>query len=455
MNTDSPSDLSHLMTDLRHSVAGLYTTNAPLEEATASRTTMVMIPDEMHCYWGGQNDSLKEDLREIDGVPNATYQVKDGQVFVFDKLVQLVQQNRSLKSEMPLAELARGLIPEATISALDAIQTWGVIPEPFELVENPSSGLMIRHRPFNARLPGVFQSKEDAQEVLANLLLGNIQPGNGDFSYRGQRMTLCDPLDATLLPPRPLISRAGELKCPGYSALKTVSYASGFEPVSEVFFDGMKERHSAWADDIAWVGQHARAYAADVWKRTTTLRLETLSDTREEVPEHGQQEFAELRVLYPELSMLSDGSLYAWFDAYQIECCYLNGWTAERDDAFLFYLLGKVVGRENERDAAKDVGQWTAYALLRGDSLDAAFAFGRSALAYDIAISVMARRIADAVKFLAMNKQAPDLRGPAITTLRDFYQQARSVGLKVNITPVLAGQNTADFGVEVFANKGM
>lgn len=46
--------------------------------------TMPVCLDEFGYYCGGQNDTLKEDLRKIDGVPNATYLVKDGQVFVFD-----------------------------------------------------------------------------------------------------------------------------------------------------------------------------------------------------------------------------------------------------------------------------------------------------------------------------------------------------------------------------------
>lgn len=67
--------------------------------------------DEAGYYFGGHNDGLKEDLRKIDGVPNATYLVKeDGQVFVFDKLVQLVNEHRERQLDVPRADLARSLI---------------------------------------------------------------------------------------------------------------------------------------------------------------------------------------------------------------------------------------------------------------------------------------------------------------------------------------------------------
>jgi hypothetical protein len=105
------------------------------------------------------------------------------------------------------------------------------------MAESTASGLMIRHRPFNARLPGIFQSKDGALDAFASLLLGGIQLGSGDFVYRGQPMTLCDPLDTALLPPRPAIQRVGEPENLGYTALRSVTYEPGFEPVSEALFD--------------------------------------------------------------------------------------------------------------------------------------------------------------------------------------------------------------------------
>jgi hypothetical protein len=76
---------------------------------------MPVFLDEFAYYFGCHNDSLKEVLRKIDGVPNVTYLVKDGHVFVFDKLVQLVEEHRNVQPDLPLADLARSLIAEAIL----------------------------------------------------------------------------------------------------------------------------------------------------------------------------------------------------------------------------------------------------------------------------------------------------------------------------------------------------
>lgn len=373
----------------------------------------------------GQNETLKDDLIKIEGVPNATYVVKDKKVFVFDKLIQLVNENRGL-SEVPLADLALSLIAEATVSAKEAVEVWQIVPEPYESTENS----LIRHSPFNARLPGVFQSKIDVQSAFANLLLGGIQPGKGEFAYRGQSMTLCDPLDTALLPPRPVIHR---MEGPDLgTTLRSLTYEPGFEPVSEALFDEVKELEAAWWNDSTRAARYAQEHAADIWALVAELQLETLDEPTEEVSEYGQDDLTELRALYPELSMLSDGSLYAWFDEYQLECCYINSWTASRDDEFLFYLLGKVAlvmssdSSQHQSSWVNEIGQWAAFALLRGDRLLDALAFGRAAALYDSNISRLARRIMDAILFLAEDKQRTQLQGGTVTTIMDCYRMARS-----------------------------
>jgi len=252
-----------------------------------------------------------------------------------------------------------------------------------------------------------------------------IHSGSGDFAYRGQPMTLCDPLDTSLLPPRPAIQCVREPEGLGYAALRSVSYESGFEPISETMFDDVKMREAAWKDDSIMAARYAQDHVAKIWMRAPTLLLETLDDPTDEVPEYGQNDFAELRLLYPELPMLSDGSLYAWFDVYQSECCYVSRWTAKRDDDFLFYLLGKIAGRQYEQNSSKEVGQWVSYALLRGDALDTALAFGQAAALYDSAISSLARRIADAMRFLTDDKKATELHGRPITTMLDIFRLGR------------------------------
>lgn len=51
-----------------------------MKESTPMTTSTPQAPmvilDEAGYYFGGHNDSLKEDLRKIDGVPNATYSAR-------------------------------------------------------------------------------------------------------------------------------------------------------------------------------------------------------------------------------------------------------------------------------------------------------------------------------------------------------------------------------------------
>ncbi len=48
--------------------------------------------DELHLMFSDQvrKDNLRKMLRAIDGIPSVQYLVKNGQVFVFEKLVSLM-----------------------------------------------------------------------------------------------------------------------------------------------------------------------------------------------------------------------------------------------------------------------------------------------------------------------------------------------------------------------------
>lgn len=389
--------------------------------------------DEASYFLGNADDGLKEKLCKIEDIPNVTYLVKDGQVFVFDKLIHDVKERLEDMSTTPLADLVHRLLPLANVSPKDAVEAWGIVPEPYEMVPNASGELMIRHRPFNARLPDTFQTKYEVQEVFVHLLVGAIQPGSGDFSYRGQPMILCEPLDPTLLPPRPVIQSGLEPVCYVYTTLDQVAYESGFEPISKTLFSQVQKLEVDWKDDSARSIQYADARVAEIWVQTADLQLELLNDQFHKVPDYGLQDFAELRLLYPELWMLSDDSFYTWFDLFQMECRNLNGWNPNRDDDFLFYLLGKVAASQFEGETAKEVGQWVAYALLYGNPLDDALAFGRAANLYNNALGWLAHRIADAMRFLRVDKNTTVRQGAAITTMMDLFQAGRSYN-KVAIT---------------------
>lgn len=402
-----------------------------------SKKPVRILFDEAGYYLGNHDDGLKRTLRDIEGVPNATYIVKDGRVFVFNKLVELVKERCSSITDQSLSAQARTLVPEATVSAKEAVVTWGIVPEPYEMVRQDDNALKIRDGAFNAWLPGTFQTQEEVLDAFASLLTGGILSGEGDFTYRGQPMLLCDPLDTSLLPPHPIMEHIEDPNGWFYSALENVEHESGFPPITKTLFDDVKARATEWKKSISQASRHAQDHASDIWRRAAILKLETLDDPAEEAPEYGKEYLAELRSLYPELSMLSDGSLYEWFDLYQMDCCFSNGWTANRDDGFLFYLLGSVADINYKEDRAMKAGEWVAYALLRGDSLHQAISFAKSASLYDFAISKLARRIADAMRFLAADNKINMVRhGPEVTTMVDVF----TMGRKHNVSTITVGQ---------------
>lgn len=394
--------------------------------------SFLVMHDELGHYLANHDHDLIAKLRAIDGVPNATYLVKDGRVFVFKKLVELVKERLGRGSNVPLEDVALGLVDEAIVSAQEAVGAWGVVPNPYEMVEAPTGMLMIRHGAFNARLPGDFLEKREVQEAFAELLLGFTRSGTGDFVYRGQPMTLCEPLDLAQLPPRPAFQHSDEAPSAGFTSLGGVAYVAGFEPVSEALFDDVKERETTWSSERSRARRYLQTHASEIWARAVTLQLETLDDPSDDVADSDAREaLAELRSLYPELAMLSDGSLYAWFDSYQVECCYINGWVPNRDDGFLLYLLGKVAGRDLKREDAAEVGQWAAYALLCGETLAASFAFGRAVFTYNRSLSSLARRIARAVAFVAEDVRAADLHGKPVVTMQDMFNYGRKFNVSV------------------------
>lgn len=402
-----------------------------------------LVMDEAASLLSGIDDRLRDELRGIDGIPNATYLVTKGQVFVFDLLVRLVKQRKEREPQLALAEFARGLVSESMVSACDAVGVWGVVPEPFEVVEHGPQRWLIRHRAFGARLPGRFHSKPELDQALARLLLGERVSGVGDFTYDGQPMTLQDPFDPQLLPVRPSI--ASGLEPVGYapfSALAGLQYVPGLEPLTMSLFTQIQLLDRSWGEEAAASAQHARQHAVDLWALSGALELDRLSDPESAAPEFEQEAVAELRQHYPELAALSDGSLYWYFDDFQEECCYISGWFAGRDDDFLMYLLGKVVDPLLKGDECLNAGRWMGSAALRGNGKQSAASIARVAHAYDLAIRTLARHVADATRFLASDTPRDRHQGRPIRTLGDLLRINRKVA-----GPVVGAQNLVDVPV--------
>lgn len=387
----------------------------------------LVVMDEASRFFGIQDDELREKLREIEGIPNASYLVRDGQVFVFDKLLQLVKEQIALQPDQQVNELALSLVDAATVPALEAIEEWGVVPEAFEVKTSSPNSFAIHHRYFEAALPGAFVDKAAVHHALATLIMGGTVPGAGEFSYRGQEMSLSAPLGLELLPVRPDIEAGSEPTFWIYSSLADVEFEEGFSPVTKDLFEEIKSREWRWRESSAQAARQVHARAGEVWAKVSLFPLEELNEPGELVDSDDREAVAQLRECFPELAKLSDATLFSWFDSFQRECCFIGGWSAERDDGFLFYLLGGLVERHDGAGGGQNAGEWVAYEILRGGSPEAAMCFGKACQMYNDALIGQAARMADAMRFLGRDKAAVDLRGAPITTMRDMFRYARKV----------------------------
>ncbi len=413
-------------------------------EQIAEKKVITFI-DEASLLFTNGDDGLKEKLRKIEGIPNASYLVKDNRVFVFDKLVSEVKKSlddKELNESLP--ELALSLISLSTVSPEEAIEHWHIMPEPYKLEKDDScDDFLIRHRPFNAIIPGLFHEEKEANKALSALLVGSILKGDGDFVYHGQSMKLCEPLNTAILPPRPIIHNVPETGDSKifeytYTRLGGSKFIEGFEPISESLFDEVKNLEMSWAKTNSYASQCSCNHVEIIWKRVHELSFETLNNPKDAVPDYGQEEIVELRSIYPELSMLTDGSLYEHFDSYQMDCCYIRGWTANRDDSFLFYLLGKLVIKACESIDAEEVGTMLAYSLLNGDSLNEGLEFSYSWYQYNSVIKCLASRVANAMQFLEKERKQGNLQGNEITTMMDAFRLDR----KFNAEPTKVTQTS-------------
>ncbi|MFP3637460.1 hypothetical protein [Paraburkholderia sp. SIMBA_054] len=380
--------------------------------------------DEAGYHAGRPNDSLREILRNVEDIPNAVYQVRGDKVFVFDKLVQLADALGMKASEPEFSDLSRRLIDKACVTAQDAVTHWKIVPSPYEIEAIAGGAFAIRHRPFKARLPGVYASEEAMHAALVTLLMGGIVPGPGNFEYRGQPMSAQAPFDLdgfTMAPPE-----VPEHNASLWLRLGRVEWRPGMPLISQELFQHAKELETAWKRACSSMEAAVDRFTASLWLDATSLGFEQLNDPRDIVDEADRDQVPGLRVAYPELEMLSDGTLWSLYDSYQFECWQLRSWDPVREDEFLFFLIGCVTDvAAGRKRSAVSVGKWVAYHWKSGNSFAEAKWFGcqvrfNSELAGDVAM-----RIADAMDFVEQDEKAHDLRGPKITTLGDVMRIGR------------------------------
>ena len=398
---------------------------------TSDRKTLIVI-DEAGEYFC---DNLKEILRKVDGVPNATYLVKDGRVFVFENLLRLFREALLETPDSDVRVVVKSLISQAWVSPLDAVINGNVIPYPYLLERlEGDDRCVIRHDPFNATIPCVFESQEIARQVLAELLVGNTYGSGGSFIYKGQSLALCDPITTDFLPPRPDIEPLGQLS-PGqffYTNLVGCDFLEGFDPLTYPLFEQVKQLESSW---MAAMGNLLRAaeFRLSNGFSVMNLPLSQLNDPLLKVSESMKADCNQLRTVYPELSAISDGALFNWFESFMSQRRFVRTSLPERNESFLFYLFGKVVDLNLDDLKAEEIGMIVADAIIRGESLDLALDLGRLCSRYSEAIGKLAFRISKAICFLREESESETRsKGRPIMPFSDFYGQFRKSSFQLN-----------------------
>ncbi len=300
-----------------------------------------------------------------------------------------------------------------------------MVPSPHE-VRSEQSGFAIEHRPFNAMIPCHYATRGDLNKALSLQLIGGVIEviGKTDFTYKNQPFKLLESFDLATLPARPEL-RTDDLSAYGWPyGFGGSGFTAGFTPVSNALYLEIVALKDSWTETTGKARKFV-AQASNLWGLAAAFSLTNLNTQDSGTDQI--DEIAELRALYPELPMLTDVELHARFDDYQSDCNYINGWTANRDDGFLMYLLGQLAC-EGKQDGhtSKEVGQIVAYAALRGATTDEALTLGVQWHDYDRALASLERRASTAMRFLQAEQKATALRGGKVTTFLDGLRMMRS-----------------------------
>lgn len=215
------------------------------------------------------------DLLAIDGVPKTPCAVEGDRVFVFRKLMSLV--GRSMRPGVDLGDLSRSLVPSARVSPLEAVRQWGVTPKPFVGGMHPGGLYAIRHKAFDAWLPGRYRRELDMHRALADLLMGKVLQGEGDFVHKVQAMSLCEPLDVSRLAPRPPALSVEPPAERGHARLRHATFLPGFAPLSEALFQKVQALDSTWASWWSHASGLAVSHAPTLWAMVPTLDLRAIN----------------------------------------------------------------------------------------------------------------------------------------------------------------------------------
>lgn len=264
---------------------------------------------------------------------------------------------------------------------------------------------------------------------MITLLSGEIVPGEGNLSYKGQQYLLPHSVKIESLPPQPRAIRETNSTDYVFPVLENVAFQKDFTPVDEQDFYELVSIENSWCQRYEGARKDARTNVLSLWAFINLIPMETLAVTNYAIPDYAQVDMVELRKLYPALHMLSDETLYCHYDQFQHSCRHLNNWEPMYDQGFAFYLIGLVADEKAHGHAAEVLGELVGHGMLTEMPFEEVSAWAKEAAHYDKALYNLAVRIADAMKFVHHDKKREQGRGPEVWVTGDIFR----VGRKTNM----------------------
>lgn len=392
-------------------------------------------------------DRVRLNLRNIPGIPNASYLTSDTRVFVFEKLVRLViDADLDLKNDVARV---LDLAAMAWVCPEEAVRVWGATPVGYRIEAcEKDRGWQIRHDAFSGVVPLTFLSMTEAQTALSKMLMGSTVGDGGNMVCTGQPLILAQ--DAM-----PDLGTMPNLPLPGLKAtvqhgwLKHAAWLAGHSLIDRSVYDQTCEAERQWREVIGQLDAFVNANHSDLLAIISKQRLIFEGDLPYPLDSDDEAEAQEMAELYPEL--VGTSTAWLWHKASDFSSA--QGWRSlikMRDDRFISFLLGMVAVPCCSHYAAEQVGISVAYFLLQGDDLDGAGKRAKELYNYSSNLSARSMYIQRAMQHIkhdaerksrceAIRVSRPVREvGQQIHTLNDYLAEGR----KYSVARVVVGSES-------------
>lgn len=412
----------------------------------SSASPFLVCIDEYGSY-AAQDDEetrLKRWLRGIDGIPNATFLVEDGKVFVFEKLVRLARfawysGALSFDGSKGCAEDALKLLPQSWVTPIEAVEVWKIVPQPYELKEIDGR-LRIWHSVFDAYVPVEMPSLERQTQAIASVLAGEIIWGIGHFSYRKQPLVLVNPHRFHRLPALPVCDWANPFQREAEAASGVVPFHMGFPALDRERYESISALRCEWQLDLEKLRDSITVRAHRLWGLIPSLPFHEVFGSEGALSEYDLGRVERTRSIYPEFGMMSDSGLCQLMDMIDDDPEFVL--STAREVRVAKWALERLSASMYDTPTVRYFGyrgDFLAHALLTGKSWSEACAYSDDMQALNAEILSLCEAAGSIMQWMAQDAADPRQRGPKISA--GLYEHSRSLSSPA----VVVAQTFGDF----------